>query len=64
MWRETNVFGVYMSPIVAYMFAAGLIYAALRFVLARTRAFRNAWNPPLLEAGIFVCILGVLVVWF
>ena len=64
MWRETNLFGVYMSPLIAYAAAAGLIYAPLRFVAVRLRAFRWTWNPPLTEAGIYVCILGALVAWF
>ncbi len=64
MWRETNLFGIYVSPLLAYMLAAALVYAPLRFALLRLGLFRLAWNPPLTEAGIYVCILGVLVIWF
>ena len=64
MWRETNLFGIYVSPLLTYMLVAGLAYLPVRFVLIRLRLFRWTWNPPLVEVGLFVCILGVLVNWF
>lgn len=64
VWRETNLLGVYLSPLVVYMLAAGLVYAPLRFLAVRMQAFRWTSNPPLAEIGIYICILGVLVVWF
>ncbi len=64
MWRETNLFGIYVSPLLTYMAVAGLVYAPIRFVLIRLRLFRWTWNPPLVEVGLFICILGVLVNWF
>lgn len=64
MWRETNLFGVYLSPLLVYMLAAGLVYAPLRFIAVRMQAFRWTANPPLAEISIYACILGILVVWF
>ena len=64
MWRETNVAGVFMSPLVAYMLAALLIYLPLRFLLIRLDLDRWAWNPALAETGLHICILGVLVTNF
>ena len=64
MWRETNVAGVFMSPLVAYMLAALLIYLPLRFLLIRLGLDRWAWNPALAETGLYICILGVLVTNF
>ena len=64
MWRETNLFGIYLSPLLVYMLAAGLIYAPIRAALISFRLFRWTWNPPLVEVGLFVCILGILVNWF
>ena len=64
MWRETNILGVYMSPLVAYMVAALLLYMLLRVVLLQLRLLRWTWNTPLAEAGLYVCILGILLVWF
>jgi hypothetical protein len=61
MIRETNIFGVYMSPLIAYMFSALLLYLLLRPVLVWLRIRRWAWNVPLAEAAIYVCILGALI---
>ena len=63
MWRETNLFGIYMSPLVVYMFAAGVVYAPIQLLMGRLRAFRWIWNPPLAGMGVYLCILGVLMVW-
>lgn len=63
MWRETNILGVFMSPLAAYMLAALLLYLLLRIVLLQLRLLRWTWNTPLAEAGLYVCILGALVVW-
>lgn len=57
------MFGIYFSPLLTYMVAAGLVYAPIRFLMVRMRWFRWTWNPPLVEVGTFVCILGALVKW-
>jgi hypothetical protein len=61
MWRETNIDGVFISPLVAYMIGALVVYIPLRWFLLRLRLQRWVWNPLLVEAGIYVCILGILV---
>lgn len=61
MWRETDVAGVFFSPLVAYMLAALLIHLPLRWLLIRLGLLHWVWNPPLAEAGLYVCLLGVLV---
>ena len=61
MWRETNIAGVFFSPLLTYMLAALMIYLPVRFLLVRLRLQRWAWNPLLAEAGIYACILGLLV---
>jgi fructose-specific phosphotransferase system IIC component len=61
MMRETNVFGVYVAPLVSYMVVAGLLYLVLRPVLVAAGIQRWAWNVPLAEAAIYACILGALV---
>ena len=63
MWRETNVGGVLMAPIVPYALLALAIHLALRPLLALLRIHRWTWNPPLAEAGLYVCILSLLVVF-
>ena len=61
MWRETNVAGVFLSPLVAYMLAALRIYLPPRWLLIRFGLLRWVWNPPLAETGLYVGLLGALV---
>ena len=61
MWRETNVAGVLMAPIVPYALLALAIYLALRPLLVRLRIQRWTWNTPLAETGLYICILSLLV---
>ncbi len=61
MWREANIAGVYFSPLVVYMVAALVAYLPLRLVLVRAGFVRWVWNPPLAEAGLYMCILGLFV---
>ena len=61
MWRETNVFGIFLSPLLGYMLAALLLYLPLRWVLVRLRFDRWVWNAPLADAGLYLCVLGALI---
>ncbi len=63
MWRETNVLGVYMSPLIAYLVAALIGSVVLRAALVRFGLLRWMWNPPLAETGLYVCILALLIVF-
>ena len=63
MWRETNLLGVFMAPLAAYMLAALALYLPLRLALPRLRLRRGTWNTPLAETALYVCILGALVTW-
>ena len=61
MWRETNIAGVFISPLLIYLVAALLVYLPLRWLLVRLRLDRWAWNPTLADAALYICVLGVLV---
>ena len=61
MWRETNVEGVLIAPIVPYALVALAIYLVLRPLLLRLRIQSWTWNTPLAETGIYICILSALV---
>ncbi len=63
MWRETNLFGVFLPPLVIYMLAALVTYVPLHWLLNRLGLFGRMANPPLAGAAIYVCILGLLVGW-
>ncbi|MBV9537459.1 MAG: DUF1656 domain-containing protein [Acidisphaera sp.] len=58
-----NVFGVFLPPILAYLAVALVLYLPLRWVLGRARLWRDVWNPPLVDAALYVCVLGALVHW-
>jgi len=51
-----------MAPIVPYALVALAIYLALRPLLVRLHIQRWTWNTPLAEAGLYICILSLLVV--
>ena len=61
MWRETNLFGVFLSPLIVYALAALAVTAAVRAVMVRARLYRWVWNPPLAEAAFYLCVLGSLI---
>ena len=61
MWRETNIGGVYMSPFLVYIAAAALIWLPVRGLIRATRLDRWVVNPPLVQAALYVVILGALV---
>ena len=63
MWRETNVFGIYLPPLLVYVAVTFACYLPLRHVFNRLRLFRWVWNVPLAETAVFLCILGALVRW-
>ena len=61
MWRETNLAGIYLPPILVYAATAFLFTWATRLVMARLGMLRLLWKPPLAEAAIYICILGILI---
>lgn len=63
MWRETNVLGIFLPPMIVYALCALAAYVPLRMLLTRLGLFRWTWNTPLAEAAIYTCILGILVRW-
>ena len=60
MWRELDVAGVYLPPLLAYLVAALVVYLPLRVILSRLGAWQWAWNQPVAETGLYVCVLGLL----
>lgn len=60
MWRETNLFGIYLPPLLTYMAVALALALLVRWIMVRLGLFRWVWNPPLAETALYVCILGAL----
>ena len=63
MWRETNIFGVYISPLLVYAMVALLLWLPIRFVLLHFRLLRWLTNPGLAHVSIYLCLLAALVTW-
>jgi hypothetical protein len=62
MFHELTIGGVLVSPFVVYAGGALAILLCLRPLLRLMRFERVFANPPLAEAGIYVCILALLIV--
>lgn len=60
MWRETNLFGILLPPLLVYIAAALALSVLARLALVWLGLFRWVWNPPLAQAALYVCILGAL----
>lgn len=61
MWKESDLLGVFVAPLVPYMLVALALQLLLRWLGLQRLLARWAWNPPLAEAGLYVCILSLLV---
>lgn len=59
---ETNVFGVYVAPIVPMMIVALLITLALRWLALALGLFRRIWHPALFEFSVYLIVLTAVVV--
>lgn len=63
MWRETNVFGIYISPLLVYALVAVLIWMPLRYLMLRLRVERFIDNPALAQVTLYLCVMAALVTW-
>lgn len=63
MHADIHIGGVLISSFVAYALGAFLILLVLRRLFARIRFSRYVANAPLAEAGIYVCVLALLIVF-
>ncbi|WP_336489034.1 DUF1656 domain-containing protein [Methylobacterium nigriterrae] len=64
MRQDLDIGGILFSPFVAYAGAAFVIMVVLRAGFARIRFSRYVANPPLVEAGLYICIVALLVALF
>ncbi|MCJ2031025.1 DUF1656 domain-containing protein [Methylobacterium sp. J-043] len=62
MQHDLAIGGILISPFVAYALIAFALLVALRVVFRWIRFGRFVANPPLAEAGIYVCLLALVVV--
>jgi protein AaeX len=60
MLKEVNFFGIYLSPFVAYLAVALLLFVPLRILFDRWTIQRYVWHRPLFDISIFVIILSLI----
>lgn len=58
---ETDIFGVYIAPIVPMMLGAWVINVILRRVADRFGLLRHVWHPALFMIAIYLVVLGGIV---
>ncbi|MBB4512705.1 DUF1656 domain-containing protein [Paraburkholderia fungorum] len=62
MIGEIDIFGVFVPAVLVLMFIAYLINLAIRTVLARAGFYRFVWHRSIFDLGIYVLVLGLVVV--
>jgi len=61
---ETNVWGVYVPPVMAYIVASAALFMALNFLIRITRLDRVIWHLALFEISVGVIIFSTLVLYY
>jgi hypothetical protein len=62
MIGEIDIFGVFVPSVLVLMFVAYLINLVLRKLLARTGFYRLVWHRAIFDLGIYVLVLGLVVI--
>jgi hypothetical protein len=62
MIGEVDVFGVFVPAVLVLMFVAYVIGLVLRTVLERTGFYRLVWHRAIFDLGIYVVVLGLVVI--
>ena len=60
---ELQIGGILLSPFAAYATGALVLLVGLRMVFRRIRFSRYVANPPLAEAGLYMCLLALLILF-
>lgn len=61
MYKEIDLTGVYVAPIILYLLIATPIFLACRWLLARFGVLSFVWHPALFEIALFCLILSLVV---
>jgi len=62
MIGEIDIFGVFVPSVLVLMLVAYLINLAIRTVLAHAGFYRFVWHRAIFDLGIYVLVLGLVVV--
>ncbi len=58
--KDVDLYGVYLTPLLAGLFVALLIGVALRRLARRVGLYRVIWHAPLFDAAAFLLILSAV----
>jgi hypothetical protein len=61
MIGEIDIFGVFVPAVLVLMFIAYLINLVIRKALAPTGFYRLVWHRSIFDLGIYVLVLGLVV---
>ncbi|HTH17652.1 MAG TPA: DUF1656 domain-containing protein [Magnetospirillum sp.] len=61
MFKEIDLTGVYVAPIILYLLLATPLFLACRWGLARLGVLSFVWHPALFEIALFALILALVV---
>jgi len=62
MIGEIDILGVFVPSVLVLMLIAYLINIGIRMVLTRIGFYRLVWHRSIFDLGIYVLVLGVIVV--
>jgi hypothetical protein len=62
MIGEIDVLGVFVPSVMVLMFIAYLVNLVIRSVLARIGFYRLVWHRSIFDLGIYVIVLGLVVI--
>ncbi|MEM5385893.1 DUF1656 domain-containing protein [Paraburkholderia phymatum] len=62
MIGEIDVLGVFVPAVLVLMFIAYLLNLAIRTALARLGVYRFIWHRSIFDLGIYVLVLGLVVI--
>ena len=60
MYKEVDIFGVYVAPFSVLLVIAAILYAFVRPYLDSTGFHKTVWHPQLVNIAIYVIILSIL----
>ena len=63
MRHDLGIGVILISPFVASAVGAFAILVVMRMVFRRVRSSRFVANPPITEAGTYVCVLALLILF-
>ncbi len=61
MIGEFDIYGVLVPALLVWLAVAYIVYAAVRYALNATGAYRFIWHRPLFDVALYVVVLGAVV---